>query len=109
MHERILRGIAASKGIAQGRARVIHTLEESEKLERGDIMVCRATSPAWTALVARSAAVVSETGGALAHTAIVTREFGIPSVVGVENAMLRIHDGMVVTVDGGQGIVRLEG
>ena len=91
------------------RARVVYTLEESDKLERGDVLVCRTTSPSWTPLVARAAAVVSETGGPLAHTAIVSREYGIPSVVSVEQAMIRIRDGSIVTVDGGQGIVRLEG
>ena len=98
-----------SRGVARGRARIIRTLDESDKLERGDVLACRTTSPMWTPLVARAAAVVSETGGPLAHTAIVTREYGIPSVVSAEKAMVRIRDGSFVTVDGGKGIVKLEG
>ena len=103
-----LRGLAASKGVVHGKATLIHTLEESNKLAEGDILVCRSTSPSWTPLVARSSAVVTDTGGVLAHTAIVAREFGIPCVVGTNNATSLIKDGMTITVDGGEGTVRLE-
>ena len=100
--------MAASAGIARGKATLIRTLEEAGKLSDGDILVCRATSPAWTPLIARSAGVVTDTGGVLTHTAIVAREFGIPCVVGAQNATVLIKDGMSITVDGGEGVVRLE-
>ena len=105
----MLRGSAASRGIAQGKAKVIHELSEADKLEAGDILVCRSTSPAWTSLVARSSAVVTESGGVLSHSAIVAREFAIPCVVGVQGAAIVIKDGMTITVDGGQGIVTIDG
>ncbi len=104
---KVLRGLAASKGVAHGRATLIRTLEEASNLAEGDILVCRSTSPSWTPLVARSSAVVTDTGGVLAHTAIVAREFGIPCVVGTNNATSIIKDGMSITVNGGEGTVLL--
>ena len=104
----VLRGLAASKGIVQGKATIVRTLEEGSRLEEGAILVCRSTSPSWTPLVARSSAVVTDTGGVLAHTAIVAREFGIPCVVGTGNATSMIEDGAYITVDGGEGTVRWE-
>lgn len=104
---KVLRGLAASKGVAHGRATLIRTLEEASNLAEGDILVCRSTSPSWTPLVARSSAVVTDTGGVLAHTAIVAREFGIPCVVGTNNATSIIKDGMFITVNGGDGTVLL--
>ena len=71
-------------------------------------MVCRTTSPSWTPLFARISAVVADAGGPLAHCGIVAREYAIPCVVGVGVATERISDGMLITVDGGQGIVRLD-
>ena len=106
--ERLLRGSGASTGIVQARARVVRNLEEADKVERGDILVCRTTSPAWTPLFSRVAGVVADSGGILSHCAIVAREFAIPCVVGVREGSKRIRDGMLITVDGGQGTVRLE-
>lgn len=105
---RVLRGLAASKGVAYGKANLIQSLDEAGNFTEGDILVCRATSPSWTPLIARSSAVVTDTGGVLAHTAIVAREFGIPCVVGTKNATSLIKDGMPITVDGGEGTVRWE-
>ena len=108
VEERLLRGSGASTGIVQARARVVRNLEEADKVERGDILVCRTTSPAWTPLFSRVAGVVADSGGILSHCAIVAREFAIPCVVGVREGSERIRDGMLITVDGGQGTVRLE-
>lgn len=105
---RVLKGGAASSGVVQGRARVVHTLAEADSFAPGEVLVCRATSPAWTPLIARAAAVVTDSGGILAHCAIITRELTIPCVVGTGDATARIVDGMVVTVDGTEGLVRLE-
>ena len=104
---RELRGIAASRGVATGSAKVVSDIADADKLRPGDILVCRTTSPPWTVLFGRAAAVVTDTGGALAHTAITAREYGVPCVVGARGATDRIHDGMQITVDGGAGIVRL--
>ena len=100
--------MAASKGVAYGKANLIHSLDEAGNFTEGSILVCRSTSPSWTPLIARSSAVVTDTGGVLAHTAIVAREFGIPCVVGTKNATSLIKDGMTITVDGGEGTVRWE-
>jgi pyruvate,water dikinase len=69
------------------------------------VLVCRTTSPAWTPLLARARAVVTEIGGMLAHAAIVAREFGIPAVVAAPGAMTTLADGQRVVVDGGAGTV----
>ena len=104
-----VRGVAASRGVATGPARVILDLSEADRLTPGDVLVCRTTSPPWTVLFTRAIAVVADAGGVLAHTAITAREYGIPCVVGARGATERIRNGMIVTVDGDQGIVRLGG
>jgi phosphoenolpyruvate synthase/pyruvate phosphate dikinase len=84
-------------------------MTNAETLTPGEVLVCRTTSPAWTPLIARAAAVVADAGSVLAHCAILAREYGIPCVVGTGVATQRITDGMHVTVDGTQGLVRLDG
>ena len=103
-----LRGSAASRGVVTGTARIIHSPEEGTRLRPGDIMVCVMSTPAWTPLFAIAGGIVSETGGALSHPAITAREYGIPAVVAVKDALARIRDGQTVTVDGAAGVVRLE-
>jgi pyruvate,water dikinase len=104
----VLRGVPASAGSARGTARVIRTLDEVERLARGDILVTYATAPPWTPLFAIAAAVVTDTGGMLSHCAVVAREYGIPAVVGAKGATQRIRDGMLITVDGAEGTVHIE-
>ena len=104
---REIRGIAASRGVVTGPARVVSDLAQGDKLLPGEVLVCKTTSPPWTVLFGRAAAVVAETGGALAHTAITAREYAIPCVVGARGATDRIHDGMLITVNGSEGIVFL--
>lgn len=106
--DRILRGTAASRGTVRGTARLIRSLDEADRLKEGEILVVRTSSPPWTPLIARSAGVVAETGGILMHCAIVTREYAIPCVVGVGPVDGRIEDGDIITVDGSQGVVRVE-
>ena len=105
---RVVRGTGASRGVARGRARVVRSMAESDTLASGEVLVCQTTSPAWTPLFARAAAVVADAGGVLAHCAIVAREHAIPCVVGTGVGTQRIADGMLVTVDGTHGLVRLE-
>jgi phosphohistidine swiveling domain-containing protein len=105
----VLRGTAASKGVYTGRARVIETLEEAWRLERGDVLVARMTSPPWSPLFATIGALVVNTGGMLSHGAVVAREFGIPAVVGTTDATSLIRDGDIVTVNGNDGVVIREG
>ena len=100
-----LMGTAASPGAVTGPARVVAGPADFKRLREGDILVCRATDPAWTPLFALAAGVVAETGGRLSHAAIVAREYGIPAVLGVPGATARIADGARINVDGTAGRV----
>lgn len=102
-----IKGQAASAGLVRGPARVILGLHEAELLEPGDILVCRATAPPWTPLFTIAAAVVTDDGGILSHSAIVAREYAIPCVVGTQVATQRIPDGAMIEVDGTKGTVTL--
>lgn len=102
-----LTGIGASAGLVTGKARVILSPEEATSVERGEILVTRATDPGWTPLFAIVGGVVLEIGGQLSHGAIVAREYGLPAVINVPGATQRIADGQTVTVDGGNGRVIL--
>src|SRR5204862_335686 len=104
----VLKGNGASKGQARGRARVVRSLTEAEALQPDDVLVCRATSPPWTPLFAVAAAVVTETGGVLSHSAICAREYAIPCVVGLQGAMAKIPEGAIISVDGTRGTVTIE-
>jgi pyruvate,water dikinase len=101
-----LAGNAASAGIVEGRARVVRKLEAA-KLEKGEILVAPYTDPAWTPLFAVAAGVVTEVGGLMTHGAVVAREYGIPAVVGVDNATAEISDGDRIRVNGNQGYVEI--
>jgi pyruvate,water dikinase len=102
-----LSGLPASPGQASGPIRVIRTPEEFDRLQPGDVLVAPATTPAWTPLFARAAAVVTDTGSPLAHASLAAREYGIPAVVGTGNATARLQDGQVVLVDGNTGLVEV--
>ncbi len=104
----ILEGIPASGGRVQGTARIIHDPQDAVRLQRGDILVTRATDPGWTPMFPLVGGLVLEVGGQLSHGAIVAREYGVPAVVNVRDATRRIRDGQVVTVDGTAGHVYLE-
>lgn len=104
----VLRGTAASRGAVTGRACVVRSLEEADRLQLGDILVCEMTMPAWTPLFAVAAGVVTDTGGALSHSAIVAREYRVPCVVGTTTGTRRIEDGQRITVDGTAGTVTIE-
>ena len=105
---RVITGYGASKGVVTGTAKVVRSLAEADKLEPGDVLVCEMTMPPWTPLFSTVSAVVADSGGVLSHCAIVAREYRIPCVVGTVNGTQRIKDGQRLTVDGAQGIVRIE-
>ncbi|AUX23272.1 pyruvate, water dikinase [Sorangium cellulosum] len=102
-----LRGVGASSGVVRGRARIVRDEREFERLKAGEILVCRYTNPAWTPLFTLAAGVVTDTGGAVSHAAIVAREYGIPAVLGAAGATERIPDGQELLVDGTEGRVTL--
>ncbi|MEA2279699.1 MAG: pyruvate, water dikinase [Solirubrobacteraceae bacterium] len=104
---RELRGVAASPGIVRGTARVVTTPEQLHELRNGEILVCRVTAPSWAPVFSRIGAAVSDVGGIMAHTAIVSREYGLPAVVGTGFATQRIRTGQLIEVDGDRGVVRL--
>ena len=103
-----VKGLAGSRGTIRGTARLILTLDDADKLKPGEILVTYATAPMWTPLFAVASAVVTDTGGPLAHCAVVAREYGIPAVVGTQVATSEIPDGAVITVDGSAGVVTIE-
>lgn len=101
----VITGIAACSGTATGTARVIADPVEAGELEPGDVLVATSTDPSWTPLFLSASAVVVDVGAPLSHTAIVSRELGVPCVVSATVASPRIPDGASVTVDGTNGTV----
>ena len=97
-------GQSASPGRATGPVRIIHGLDEFDQLAAGEILVA-ATTPAWTTLLTRAAAVVTDGGTIAAHAALVAREYAIPAVVATGDATRRLTTGRVVTVDGTAGTI----
>ncbi|WP_426226016.1 PEP/pyruvate-binding domain-containing protein [Pseudarthrobacter sp. DSP2-3-2b1] len=103
--EGALVGHPASPGRAQGRVRVVDGPEDFADFEPGEVLVAKATAPAWTPLFAYAAAVVTDGGNLAAHASLVAREYGIPAVVGTGKATRILHTGQLVTVDGNAGTV----
>jgi len=100
-------GLAASPGIAEGSARLVESLDEFDRVKDGEILVCRMTNPAWVVLFTKIAGLVTDAGGVAAHPAVVSREFGIPAVVGTSDATQRIGTGDRVRVNGSTGVVEI--
>ena len=101
-----LGGSGVSAGVAEGIARVI-LKPENASLKAGEILVAPQTDPGWTPLFQSAVAIVTEVGGLMTHGAVVAREYGIPAVVGVDEATTLIKDGDKIRVDGDQGIVEI--
>ncbi len=101
----ILVGVAASAGMARGRARVLHSALDLHRVAPGEILVCEATSPNWTPAFAKISGCVCDGGGTLTHASIVSREYRVPCVVGVGRATSVIKDGDELEVNGTKGIV----
>jgi phosphohistidine swiveling domain-containing protein len=100
-------GQPASTGRATGRVRLITELDQFGTFQPGEVLVAKATAPAWTPLFAMAAGVITDGGSMAAHASIVAREYGIPAVVGTGDATHRLRTGQWVTVDGSTGIVTL--
>lgn len=105
--ENALTGVSGNRGVCRGKVKKILTLQEFDKMQQGDILVCRYTDPSWTPLFVLASAVVSDTGGPLSHSAIVAREYDIPAVLGCGNATEILNDGQEIVVDGDKGVVRI--
>ena len=102
---RQLRGIAASRGQHIGKVKLVQTVDELSKVEDGDVLVTKATTPEFLSGIVKAGAVVTDRGGITSHAAIVSREFGKPCVVGCVEATFILHDNMIVEVDGTIGVV----
>jgi pyruvate, water dikinase len=94
----VLRGQSVGQAIASGPARVVSSVTEGDRLEEGDILVTAETSPDWVPLMRRAAAIVTDRGGRTSHAAIVSRELGVPAVIGTGDATRRLRDGQELTV-----------
>ncbi len=104
----LVTGLGASPGIAGGKARLLKSPDEGARLKDGEVLVAQMTAPDWVPTIRRASAVVTDSGGITCHAAIVSRELGIPCVVGTRQATRILRDGEEITVDGAKGIV-LEG
>lgn len=107
--QNMLTGVSGNRGLCRGRVRKILTLQEFDKMQPGDILVCRYTDPSWTPLFVLASAVVSDTGGPLSHSAIVAREYNIPAVLGCGSATNVLDNGDEIIVDGDAGTVIIVG
>lgn len=103
--EVILTGLAASPGIASGKVRIVEDLDDLHKIQTGDVLVTKMTNPDMVVAMQKSAAIVTNEGGMTAHAAIVSREMGLPCIVGTRKATEILKDGDVITVDGYEGKV----
>jgi len=101
----VVSGLGASPGRASGEARVVRTLDELDKVGDGDVIVAEMTTPDMVPAMKRAAGIVTDEGGMTSHAAIVSRELGVPAVVGAEHATDRLEDGRVITIDGEKGSV----
>lgn len=99
-------GLPVSSGVIEGRARVILNMEDAD-LEDGDILVTTFTDPSWTPLFVSIKGLVTEVGGLMTHGAVIAREYGLPAVVGVENATKLIKDGQRIRVNGTEGYIEI--
>lgn len=104
--EAALVGLAVSSGVVEGRARVILNIADAD-LAEGDILVTPFTDPSWTPLFVAIKGLVTEVGGLMTHGAVIAREYGLPAVVGVENATKLIEDGAHIRVNGTEGYVEV--
>ena len=103
--EPILKGLGSSPGIATGRVRIVKNLEDIEKVEKGDILVTKMTSPDLVPTMSKCSAIITDEGGVNCHASIVAREMGIPCIVGTKNATSALKDGEIVTVDAYNGAI----
>ncbi|HEV8634353.1 MAG TPA: PEP-utilizing enzyme [Chloroflexota bacterium] len=104
-----IQGLAASAGVAEGVARVVGSPAEFDQVRQGEVLVCKMTSPSWIVVFTKIRALVTDAGGALSHPAVVSREFGIPAVVGTMLATSRIKTGDRLRVNGSTGLVEVLG
>lgn len=101
----LVQGLGASRGVVSGIVRVLTDPAQGAQLQDGEILVAPMTSPDWMSVMRRARALVTDAGGVTCHAAIVSRELGVPCVVGTGDATELLHDGQLITVDGTRGTV----
>jgi pyruvate,water dikinase len=103
--EIVLDGLGASPGRVSGAVRIVRKLDELDKVEEGDVIVAEMTTPDMVPAMKRAAGIVTDEGGMTSHAAIVSRELGVPAVVGAEHGTDQLRDGQVITIDGEKGSI----
>ena len=98
-----MKGEAESRGVGAGTVRILKSASEIGKILKGDVLVAQMTNPDFVPAMKRAVAIITDRGGRTSHAAIVSRELGIPAVVGAKGATTNLKDGMVVTVNGSTG------
>ena len=101
--EMILKGLAASPGIAYGKIKIVRNLKNLDKINQGDVLVTKMTNPDMVVVMQKASAIVTDEGGITSHAAIISREMGIPAIVGTEEATLKLKEGEIITVNGFTG------
>ena len=101
----LAKGLPASPGLVSGRARILLDLHQAKDFQKGDILVTKMTDPDWVPIMKMASAIVTDEGGMTSHASIVSRELGIPAVVGTGNATSVIKDGQIITVDAYRGVI----
>lgn len=104
----VLKGVAGSPGTVTGIARILHDLDDADKLDPGDILIAESTDPSWTPLFLAAGGVITNIGAVGTHAVIVSRELGIPCVPSIADATRRIPDGATITLDGSLGTVTID-
>jgi len=105
MPKPILKGIAASPGVAEGIVRIVKGVEDQKRFKESDVLVTHITDPTMVIMMSRASAIICDIGGITSHPSIVSREMGIPCVVNTRDATKKLKDGMRVRVDGDKGEV----
>jgi len=101
----ILKGLAASPGLGAGKVKIVRNMKELSKIQKGDVLVTKMTSPDMVPAMSKASGIVTDDGGVTSHAAIVSRELGIPCVVGTGNATKLLKENQEITVDGSAGAV----
>lgn len=101
----ILEGLGASPGVAGGKVKIVKDMKEINKVEKGDVLVAKMTSPDYVPAMEKASAIVTDEGGLTSHAAIVSREMGVPCIVGTEKATKTLQENQLITVDGSTGKV----
>jgi pyruvate,water dikinase len=103
----LISGTTAQGGTYEGPARLVIGPNEFDKIQQGDVLVTHATNPAFSIILPLLGAIVTDHGGPLSHAGIIAREFGLPAVVGCNDATERLHDGDIVRVDADAGTIEV--